>query len=139
MRVELPSKSPTVGLNWARAIFIIGDQGVPDTSCCSSSGALAGKQFVKPMGVTDGALKCAATNANRNGRLPGPQKRDRPLQIQRQSQIQGNANLTGEKPALRAAARGQKKLPKDFSFGRYSCPHMKKLRSGGALFSVRLA
>jgi hypothetical protein len=33
----------------------------------------------------------------------------------------------------------QKKLPKEFSFGSYSCPHMHKLRFGGALMPAQLA
>ena len=48
-------------------------------------------------------------------------------------------NRAGETPALRTAARGQKKLPKGFSFGRLAYPRMDIVRFGEALLPAQLA
>jgi hypothetical protein len=124
-----------VGLNWAKAIFMSGGQGMQDTSCFSSSISDAvGEQFVKSRCVAYGALKCAATKSKSNCRAAKLWQRARhavPLQRQPQSQrrhpalrhgrykfdVNINNSSAGESPALRTATRGQKKLPKGFPSG----------------------
>ncbi len=157
MRLELPSKSPTVGLNWARAIFMSGGQGMQDTSCFSSSISDAvGEQFVKSRCVAYGALKCAATKSNRTAeprncgsghRMPCPYNGNRKvkgacLHGRYKFDVNINNSSAGESPALRTATRGQKKLPKDFPSGAYACPRMREAQIGrsadaGAACAIR--
>src|SRR5271168_2439950 len=103
MRLELPSKSPTVGLNWARAIFMSGGQGALDTSCFSAL-----------ENCSSGALKCAATKSTTAARF------DETELAATKAKSKAKANAT---PENRLRAAGQKKLPKDKSLGSDAHPH----------------
>jgi len=59
--------------------------------------------------------------------------------MQRQRQIRPPKTQAAANSKPESAARGQKKLPKELSFGSYAYPHMEKLRFGGALLQAQLA